>query len=42
MWAVAFPTLIAMNIGVPEMTFLAEWLKWRQMLSHKTKTEPTV
>jgi hypothetical protein len=41
MWAVAFPMLIVMNIGIPEMTYLAEWLRLRQTLSPKTKMEVT-
>jgi hypothetical protein len=38
---VAFPMLIVMNIGIPEMTYLAEWLRLRQMLSPKTKMDHT-
>jgi hypothetical protein len=41
MWAVAFPMLIVMNIGIPEMTYLAEWLRLRQTLSPKIKTAVT-
>jgi hypothetical protein len=33
--------LIVMNIGIPEMTYLAEWLRLRQMLLLKIKMAVT-
>jgi hypothetical protein len=42
MLALAFPTLIVMGIGVPEMNYLGMWLKLWPTQSPKTKTELTV